>query len=254
MTVYTSMQLHLARHMYKRGKHKGTAPLDGSRRSRNHERVRETLDENMAVRFHDTDVVVVRPDDSFVLNCDNWFRAPTTRICMNDAFRKFFFPILGLHVSVYNGVKFSKNQPIVRVNGKEYRYYDGITFSASGELLSTRKPFEAKRIDRDETKELHDGVRASGFKDVFKLLHAAATSDDEVWHPNGVRAARQLRDILTNPDLSHNWPGIIRRYAFTHGFNWSSRSYESTKLPANQAWTAIMKAAKEDLYETVIAK
>jgi hypothetical protein len=253
MTVYTAMQLHLARHMYKRGKHKGTAPLDGSRRGRNHERVRETLDENMAVRFHDTDVITVQPDDSFVLNCDNWFRSPTTRICMNDAFRAFFHDA-GLRVSVYNGSKFSKSQPIVCVNGKEYRYYDGITFNTKGELLSTHKPFEAKRIDKSETKELHDGIKASGFKDVFKLLHVAASSDDEVWHPNGARAARQLRDILTNPDLSHNWPGIIRRYAFTHGFDWSSRSYEHTKLPANQVWTTIMKAAKEDLYETVIAK
>jgi hypothetical protein len=254
MTVYTAMQLHLARHMYKRGKHKGTAPLDGSRRGRNHERVRETAVGNMAVRFHNTDVITVQPDDSFVVSCDGWFRSPTTRICLNDAFRKFFYPVPGLHVSVYNGVKYSKNQPIVSVNGKEYRYYDGITFSASGELLSTHKPFEAKRIDKSETKELHDGLKESGFKDVFKLLHAAATSDDVGWQNAGGRIAPQLRDILTNPDRSHNWPGIIRRYAFTHGFNWASRSYEYTKLPAGQAWTAIMKAAKEDLYETVIAK
>jgi hypothetical protein len=89
---------------------------------------------------------------------------------------------------------------------------------------------------------------------VFKLLHAAATSDDYGWQNAGGRIAPQLRYILTNADLSHNWPGIIRRYAFTHGFNWASRSYEYTKLPAGQAWTAIMKAAKEDLYETVIAK
>lgn len=253
MTVYTAMQLHVARHMYKRGANKGEAPLDGSRRGRNHERVRETAAGNMAVRFHNTDVITVRPDDSFVLNCDNWFRSPTTRICMNDAFRAFFYDA-GLRVSVYNGVKFSKNQPIVCVNGQEYRYYDGITFSASGELLSTHKPFEAKRIARDETKELHDELKASGFKDVFKLLHAAATSDDVGWQNAGGRIAPQLRYILTNSDLSHNWPGIIRRYAFTHGFNWSSRSYEYAKLPANQAWTAIMKAAKEDLYETVIAK
>lgn len=254
MTVYTSMQLHLARHMYKRGANKGEAPLDGSRRGRNHERVRETAAGNMAVRFHNTDVITVQPDDSFVVSCDGWFRSPTTRICLNDAFRKFFFPIPGLHVSVYNGVKFSKSQPIVCVNGQEYRYYDGITFNAKGELLSTHKPFEAKRIARDETKELHDGLKASGFKDVFKLLHAAATSDDVGWQNAGGRIAPQLRYILTNSDLSHNWPGIIRRYAFTHGFNWSSRSYEYAKLPANQAWTAIMKAAKEDLYETVIAK
>jgi hypothetical protein len=235
--------------MYKRGKHKGTAPLDGFRRGRNHERVRETLDGNMAVRFHNTDVVVVRPDDSFVLNCDNWFRAPTTRICINDALNKF----LPFGASVYNGNKFSKNQPIVCVKGKEYRYYDGITFDAEGELLSTHKPFEAKRIDKSETKELHDGVKASGFKDVFKLLHAAATSDDEVWQPNGVRAARQLREILTNPDLSHNWPGVVRRYAFDFRFNWQARHHEHIKSDAQRAWTNIMKAAKEDLYETVTA-
>jgi hypothetical protein len=247
------MQLHLARHMYKRGKHKGTAPLDGSRRGRNHERVRETAVGNMAVRFHNTDVITVQPDDSFVLNCDNWFRSPTTRICMNDAFGAFFHDA-GLRVSVYNGVKFSKSQPIVCVNGQEYRYYDGITFSASGELLSTPKPFEAKRIDRDETKELHDGVKASGFKDVFKLLHVAASSDDEMWQPNGARAARQLRDILTNPDLSHNWPGVVRRYAFTYTFEWRTRQDSYVKFTAQQTWTAIMKAAKEDLYETVIAK
>jgi len=254
MTVYTSMQLHLARHMYKRGKHKGTAPLDGSRRGRNHERVRETAVGNMAVRFHNTDVITVQPDDSFVVSCDGWFRSPTTRICMNDAFRKFFYPVPGLHVSVYNGVKFSKNQPIVSVNGKEYRYYDGITFSASGELLSEHRPFEAKRIDRDETKELHDGLKESGFKDVFKLLHVAASSDDEMWQPNGVRASRQLRDILTNPDLSHNWPGVIRKYAFAYTFEWRTRQDSYVKFTAQQTWTAIMKAAKEDLYETVIAK
>jgi hypothetical protein len=253
MTVYTAMQLHVARHMYKRGKHKGTAPLDGSRRGRNHERVRETAVGNMAVRFHNTDVITVQPDDSFVLNCDNWFRSPTTRICMNDAFGAFFYPA-GLRVSVYNGVKFSKNQPIVCVNGQEYRYYDGITFSASGELLSQLKPFEAKRIARDETKELHDGLKESGFKDVFKLLHAAATSDDVGWQNAGGRVAPQLRYILTNSVLSHNWPGIIRRYAFDYRFNWQARKDEYIKADAKQTWTAIMKAAKEDLYETVIAK
>jgi len=253
MTIYTAMQLHLARHMYKRGKHKGTAPLDGSRRGRNHERVRETAVGNMAVRFHNTDVITVQPDDSFVVSCDGWFRSPTTRICMNDAFGAFFRDA-GLRVSVYKGVKFSKNQPIVSVNGKEYRYYDGISFSSSGELLSQLKPFEAKRIDRDETKELHDGVKASGFKDVFKLLHVAASSDDEMWQPNGARAARQLRDILTNPDRSHNWPGVIRKYAFAYTFEWRTRSDSYVKFTAQQTWTAIMKAAKEDLYETVIAK
>lgn len=252
MTVYTAMQLHIERHMYKRGKHKGTAPLDASRRGRNHERVRQALDETMAVRFHNTDVIRVYPDDSFTLNCDNWFRSPTTRICMNDAFAGFFDGYV--RVRVYNGSKFSKSQPIVCVGGKEYRYYDGIKFSATGELLSVHKPFEAKRIDRAETKELHDGIKASGFKDVFKLLHAAATSDDEGWQNAGGRIAPQLRDILTNADRSHNWPGVVRRYAFEYGYNWSIHTHDYTKLPADQAWTAIMKAAKEDLYETVIAK
>ena len=254
MTVYTAMQLHVARHMYKRGANKGTAPLDGSRRGRNHERVRETAAANMAVRFHNTDVITVRPDDSFVLNCDNWFRSPTTRICMNDAFRKFFFPIPGLHVSVYNGSKFSKNQPIVSVNGKEYRYYDGITFNTKGELLSEHRPFEAKRIDRDETKELHDGLKASGFKDVFKLLHATMTPDQDGWQHVSGKHARALRAILTDENQSHHWPGVIRKYAFAYTYLWASSTDHYTKFTAQQTWTAIMKAAKEDLYETVIAK
>lgn len=254
MTVYTAMQLHVARHMYKRGANKGEAPLDSSRRGRNHERVRETAAANMAVRFHNTDVITVRPDDSFVLNCDNWFRSPTTRICLNDAFRKFFFPIPGLHVSVYNGSKFSKNQPIVSVNGQEYRYYDGITFNTKGELLSEHRPFEAKRIDKSETKELHDGMKASGFASVFKLLHAATTSDDDGWQHVSGKHARALRAILTDENQSHHWPGVVRRYAFDYRFNWQARKDEYIKADAKQTWTAIMKAAKEDLYETVIAK
>ena len=249
MTIYTSMQLHIERHMYKRGKHKGTAPLDGSRRSRNHERVRKLNDGSIAVRFHETDVITVNPDDSFTLDCRDWFASPTTRNCMNDAFRKFDMP-----VSVYNGRKFSKSQQIVRVSGVEHRYYDGITFAADGTLLSKNKPFEAKRIDKSETKELYDGLKESGFKDVFKLLHAASAVEHEAWTNEGGPVAPQLRDVLTNADLSHNWPGVVRRYAFDFAFDWASRSPQYTKTTAGKTWTAIMNVAKGDLYRTVIAK
>ena len=251
MNTYTSMQLHIDRHAYKRGANKGEAPLDGFRRSRNHERVRKTAAGNMAVRFHNTDVITVQPDGSFVLSCDGWFRSPTTRTCMNDAFHKF-----GIPARVYNETLFSKHQPIVRVGGKEYRYYDGISFSSSGELLSQLKPFEAKRIDRSATKELHDGIKESGFRDAFKLLHATTTPEHESVDPSlkGTRRYPEwLRDVLTDKDCADMWPGIVRQFAFKNDYDLRSRGWVHVKRDAKNTWTDIMYVAKGDLYETVIA-
>lgn len=253
MNTYAAMQLHIDRHAYKRGANKGAAPLDASRRSRNHETVRKLANGNMAVRFHQTDVLVVQPDGTFTINCNDWFDSSTTRACINDAFRKFF----PFGASVYNASKFSKTQKVVCIKGAEYRYYDGITFDAEGKITSELKPFEAKRIDKSETKAFHNGMVESGFKDMFKLLHATITPEHEgVSTP--IRGARGypswLRDSLTDKDCADVWPNIVRQFAFGTNYDWTLKGWVDAKLTPQETWAKLMTTAKEDLYETVIAK
>lgn len=197
MNCHTKLQLHLSRHMYKRGAYKGDAPADSSRRSKSHLRVIKGNGSQMIVRMHHADLITAYEDGRIKLHTQGWHASPTTRKCMNEALRGFFG--VGYITSTHMG---RYSQTGIRMNGKTYRYYDGMEFAADGTLLTEAKVFTAKRIDREETAEFRKDIKDSGFVGVFPVLYDAATIPEHSWLP-------RVKDAITNEYGAGCWPDIV---------------------------------------------
>lgn len=249
-TMYEKLQAHIAKHAYKRGKNKGDAPLDSSRRGRAHERVIPRAG-CMAVHFHNTDVILAYPDGRISIDCDGWGTTPTTRTCINDALRWFG----GNNAWLYSDRMYGKTQLVLKTRCGTYAYYDGITLDADGTLLSEPKPFEGKRIDKAASKELHDDMKECGFKDVFKLLHAVAEklphNNDSLYDTVRFARASELRDFITMELHANKWPYVVDLVSFRSGYDWKTQQHVSVKLDAKVAWNNLMQRVKKDLYDTV---
>jgi hypothetical protein len=198
MNAHTKLKLHLERHMYKRGRNTGGAPADASRRGKTHFRVIKGNGGQMIVRMHNADLITAYEDGRIRLDTRDWHTSPTTRSNMNDALSSFFGR--GTLSSVrYRGY----SQAILGMNGKTYRYYDGMEFSADGTLLTPAKTFTAKLTDRDETAEFRADIKESGFVDMFPILYAAAEVPTDTW------MATPTRKLMTCEHLAHHWPHLI---------------------------------------------
>lgn len=198
MNAHTRLTMHLERHMYKRGRNKGEAPADSSRRAKSHFRVIKGNGGQMLVRMHSTDIITAYDDGRITLNTRGWHGSPTTRRCMNEALTKFF--IRGYISSVR---KWGHSQPGITINNKTYHYYDGMEFSADGTLLSPAKVFVAKRTDPDETAEFRADIKESGFVDMFPVLYSVAEVPSSSW------MASSARRVMTNDAYSNEWPLLV---------------------------------------------
>ena len=168
MTCHNKLAMHLDRHVYKRGKFKGEAPADASRRAKSHFRVIKGNGGQMIVRMHNADLITAYEDGRIKLDTRGWHNSQTTRACMNEALCFFGMGYIGS--MRYRGY----SQTGIRMNGETYRYYDGMEFSAEGTLLTEAKPFTAKITDREETAEFRKDIKESGFVDAFPVLYNAA--------------------------------------------------------------------------------
>lgn len=201
MTPYTKLQFHLERHMYKRGQFKGDAPADSSRRSKNHLRVIKQGD-SMCVRMYNTNIITVTPDNKVTISMGGWWTS-TTKANLNECMWRF----LGWG-SVGNSNVFSYNQMCIIVNGKKYKFYDGMEFDAEGALLSPAQGFERKRTDRDETAEFRADMQACGFKDVWPVLFSAA-------EPTRVWIHVPLKKAVTEEHHANVWADIASHFKRT---------------------------------------
>jgi len=219
MTAHTKLKLHLERHAYKRGRNKSEAPADSSRRGKTHFRVIQGNGGQMIVRMHNADLITAYEDGRIKLDTRGWHTSPTTRSCMGEALTNFF----GwgyLHSVRFRG----HSQTGIRMNGKTYRYYDGIEFSAEGALLSKAQTFTAKLTDREETAEFRADIRASGFVDMFPILYSAATVPDRHWVP-------RVKDAITSEYGAGEWPNIVAiiKYPTYWARNSAKPQYENHK-------------------------
>ena len=210
MNCHTKLKLHLERHVYKRGRNKGEAPADSSRRSKTHFRVIQGNGGQMIVRFHNADILSAYEDGHIVLNTNGWDTHPTTRAAMNQALR--FFGMGGVS-SVRKG---GYSQTGIRMNGKTYRYYDGMEFAADGTLMTFAKRFTAKRTDREETAEFRADIKESGFVDVFPVLYQAAELPVQGW------LATSAHKIMTSDYHANDWPELVALAKYS---NWRARHY-----------------------------
>lgn len=244
MNTYEKLKAHLDKYMYKRGANKGMAPAESSRRGKTHFVVRyDHRGGAMCVRMYSTDLLTAYPDGRIVVDTGGWSESSTTKMNMNRAFS--FVPF---RIGLWGTKVFSKSQMVLYLSGKKYRYYNGMEISGEGELLSEPKPFLMHRIDRDESAALAEEVKASGFKDVFPVLHANVAVDA----PIVAGTTRNLRRIITDADLSARWPDVVAAFK-DGGLDYSSatRGYERRVLDKAQTWAAIMAECKQGMYRDV---
>ncbi len=202
MTPYTKLQFHLERHMYKRGQFKGDAPADQTNRGKNHLRVIKQGD-SMCVRMYNTNIITVTPDNKVTISMGGWWTS-TTKQNLSECMWRF----LG-----WGGVctrrVFNQSQLCLVAKGKKYKFYDGMEFDAEGALLSSPQGFERKQTDREETAEFRADMQASGFKDVWPVLFAAA-------EPSRTWIRVSLDKAVTEEHHANTWPEIAAHYKHYH--------------------------------------
>jgi len=244
MNTYDKLKFHLTRHAYKRGYNKGDAPFDQSRRGRSHHRVIQRSD-CMAIRFHNTDIVRAYPDGRVMLDCNGWADSITTMTAVRDA-NKF----LSFTLSIGSRSVMSLSQMVVVRGGETILYYDGITFDGEGNVITPLRPFEARRIDKAESKEFMDEIKTSGFTDMFKLLYATVQPPEGT--PNYF--PRILNDILTDPEHAADWPHIIAKYKYEQRWEFDANGMAKGWVEVGTAktcWSRIMAVCKASMYNTI---
>jgi len=241
MNTYDRLNAHLTRHAYKRGANKGDAPFDQSRRGRSHHRVVKRAD-FMAIRFHSTDIVRAYPDGRVMIDCRGWVSNITTMVAVRDA-NKF----LTFQLSIGSRSVMSHNQTVVMRMGKTFLYYDGITFDNEGNIITPLCPFEARRIDKAESKEFMDGIAASGFKDTYKLLYNTAQQPEDI----STYFPRLINDVLTDPEHASDWPHLIAKYKYDKWWQSSGGWGWGEVGTAKTCWSRIMSACKRNMYNIV---
>jgi hypothetical protein len=242
MNTYTTLMMHLQRHMYKRGKNKGDAPANHNQRGMCHFRVVKGNDDTMRVRMWSTDIITAYPNGDVKIDTNGYHTHNTTIIRLNEAF--WFFESVSMGMSKRS--IFSYSQPVLRVNGKLYYFYDGITLNAQGEVITPLQAFEQKRVDKAATKELAVDLAESGFTDAFKLLYAVATPDDMEKDNYGMFGVR-LPDALSDTNRADTWKMIIARSKFQREYAYPQYQYVE-KSNAKACWATIMQACKKNMY------
>lgn len=238
--------MHLSRHMYKRGKNKGDAPANASRRGMDHFRVVKGNDDTLRIRMYNTDIITAYPNGDVKIDTDGYYTHNTTIIRLNEAFG--FFEGVGIGMGKRN--IYSYSQPMLRVNGKRYSYYDGITLNAKGEIITPLQAFEQKRVDKDASRELAEDLVESGFKDTFPLLYATTTTED-MGETNYELFGVNWCEALSDNNRAHQWKIIIARNKFVRHYSWTAHggSYDYTeKSNAKACWASIMQYCKKNMY------
>lgn len=239
MNAFMKLKFHLDRHIYKRGRNKGEAPADASRRGKSFFRVLKGNDNSMRVRMHNTDIITAYEDGSIMVSTGGWWTS-TTRMNLNDALR-WFVPEF---ISVSGQRVFGMSQPTIRANNKTYRFYDGIRFDGEGNLTSIPLCFERKRKDRAETAEFREDVAKSGFKDAFPILYQSITADE---HQSWLRL--HMHKVMRDEVHVNEWRTVIALIKYPYYYN---RSFNK---PAHDnwrdAWKALSAMATKDMTEVI---
>lgn len=234
-----------AKDPYTRGINKGDAPMEG--RAKAHFRIVRNLD-TYSVRFHETDIVTFCQDGTAVMDCDGWYERPTTKAAVNLALGRFTRMAIGIQRSPVQGLR---QNVYYAPQHRGYVYYDGMRIdAATGEVVSEKKGFDARRICKEDVVALTAGMKESGFKDMFKVLWAVVQPPTAPAHPYPIGA---VSDVITTDYLSDRWTEVVQKYAYN--YEWKrgqgGLSLHGTKRTAAATWSAIMAECKKPMYGTV---
>lgn len=225
MTPYENLANHLQVHAYRKGANKGDAPLYKHRRHKSacrvmkaHKFIDNQSVECMVVRMFATDIMVVPPDGRVRINLGGWESSPTTCEAINEALSIAYKHLPKLLLRIHSLNKFSISTmvlthteygffdgPLARTKRKSYRYYPNMTLDADATMTTDPVPFQARRIDREASKDIARALKASGFMDVLPVLWETAERESVFsFHRHS-----ELLSILSDPERAHLWPGIV---------------------------------------------
>jgi hypothetical protein len=248
MNAYQKLSKHLNDHVYKKGKFKGDAPLEG--RGKSYIRVTRVSADVMAVNMYNTNILTAYEDGRIRVDLGRWYDSNTTKRWINYTFSVLRYPLSLTSKSVQ-----SMSQQVMYTRDGYYLYYNGMEFDAEGRLLTEPKPFEAKRINKAEAKEFAENLEVSGFKNMYQVLYGIAAGEDK---PMGYRQSLSLVDKLTDADYASSWAEIIAQYKYDRRWTWDSSlghakgEYKHIERDnAQKCWTRLMSAAKSGMYETI---
>ena len=243
MNPYEILKARHADRIYKRGMYKGDAPME-SRGKRHFRIIAGTgyFADRMHVRMYGTDIINAYANGEYIIHLNGYGSSSTTRMNLN-----FALAVMRQTVSISNRSIMGVSQATVYANGGRFLYYDGIRFNQEGKLISEPKAFEAKRIDKAESKGFMDGLKASGFKDMFPVLYATCEST-----AGGVSLDRHWEDYLQDPEWAHRWPETIEY--FKYKYKWDSTQGKRAYVEIDSAkgcWARMMAKAKQGMYLTI---
>ena len=235
MNAYQLLKARHAERMYKRGQYKGDAPLE--KRTKSHVRIVEMTD-RMCVQMYSTKILTAYMDGAIEIDLANWGGSSTTKQWLNYAlsvagFRGFWLGSKSV---------MSLNQLTITTPHGTYLYYDGIRFNGDGTLDSKPKPFEARRIDKAESKEFMEALKGSGFKDVFPVLYAMRPIPEST-----ISIDRHWRRFLQDSDYAQSWPEIIEYFKYERTYVHGWKEIDNAKA----CWARMMAKAKQDMYQTI---
>ena len=243
MNTFTKLKLHLERHMYKRGAHKGEAPADQHRRGKTHLRViarpGTEATNAMVVRMYNTDILTAYEDGSIMISTGGWWTS-TTRKNLNDVLATF----VGRRMYVSGRRVFGMSQATVtRAGGPTLAFYDGIRFDADCKLRSVPMPFERKQADKEERAEFRKDIAESGFKDAFPILYQAVQVPVQGW------LSRPMHKLVRDDTYVNDWPqlvSLVKYPRFRHQL-YNRPAYDDWR----EAWNAMMANCTKDMTEVV---
>lgn len=221
-TLYAQLKRHVERHAYKRGKYKGDAPADATKRWKDHFRV-QAFTNYMAVLFHNTHIICAYPDGTIILDAGGWDSSPTTR----DAFGVFSIWLRSERRGSHSQTALA---PCRHYKGPVTPYYDGMTLGPDGSLLTKPRPFVARVSDREARKEFRNDPDVQAFRAALPVLHASISAIPyrEQRELAYSRSVRRLDEVtFANGEM---WPVLVAKYIRdTPQDTWAAIYYECTK-------------------------
>lgn len=239
MNPYEILKARHADRIYKRGIHKGDAPME-SRGKRNFRIIAGT--DCMHVRMYGTNIVTAYSNGEYIIHLNGYGSSSTTRVNLN-----YSLGVMRQTVSISNRSIMGISQATMYANGGRFLYYDGIRFNQEGKLVSEPKGFEAKRINKEESTALMDNLKASGFKDVFPVLYATCQATT-----GGISIDRHWEDYLQDPEHAHRWPETIEYFKFKDKWDFTQGKRMYVEIDnAKACWARMMAKAKQNMYQTI---
>lgn len=197
MTAYDRLMAYLEPRRIERGMFKGQAWLD--RPYNRHKRVYEPAPGRVAVRMHNTDILVARQDGMVVLDTGGWVSRPTTRVCLGTALWRAGIPGF-LFTRRYSG----RLNYVLLIRGKgEYAFYDGMVLDSDGNLLSPARKFLKNVADRE--RRAAERERLKPFLDMLPILMANIADNPTAYFP-----ARPIEYL--DVDDAGTWHSVVRYY------------------------------------------